>query len=220
MANSGSTLTAIGYDARNGTVTSVAPVTLRDRSQITGNVVSSGAITPGTNVVVSGTQTPNTPLTFDRWSWSVSLPASGGPVSVPVNGSSSIAPGSYAGVQAFSGATLSLRAGTYFMDALTMEPQSRLAVDTRNGNVIIYMRTGFTFRGSTVFTGPNDRLLFVYLGTTQPGIDRSFDCDAGGPERVGAPRRRRVAVRGRRLRKVGRADPDVATRRARSPGLE
>jgi len=175
VANSGTTLTNIGVESRTGTITSVAPVTLRDRSQITGNVVSSGAITPGSNVVVSGTQTPNTPLTFDRWSWSVSLPASGGPVSVPVNGSSSIAPGSYAGVQAFSGATLSVRAGTYFMDALTMEPQSRLAVDTRNGNVIIYMRTGFTFRGSTVFTGPNDRLLFVYLGTTQPGIDRSFD---------------------------------------------
>jgi PKD repeat protein len=175
IANSGTTLTDVGVESKVGTTTSAAPVTLRDRAEVTGNVVSAQSITRMNDTVVTGSVSPNTPLTFDRWSWLVSLPASGAPVSVPVNSSRSIAPGAYAGVQAFAGATLSLVAGTYYMDSLTMEPQSRLAVDTRNGNVIIYLRLGFTFRGSTVFTGPNDRLLIAYLGTASPALDRSFN---------------------------------------------
>src|SRR5262249_19508969 len=85
-----------------------------------------------------------------------------------------------------------LVAGTYYMDSLDMEPQSRFAIDTRNGNVTIYVRTAFIYRGSTLFTGPNDRLLIAYLGSASPALDRSFDGTLIAPNSsvrlgVGAP---------------------------------
>ncbi len=175
VVNSGGTLTQLGFDSNVGTTTSRAPVTMLDRARVTGNVVSSGSVTRGSSTVVTGTVLQNTPITFDTWSWKVSLPASGAPVSVPVNGTRNLSPGSYASVQAFSGARLNLVAGTYYFDQLQMEPQSRIGADTRNGTITIYVRQAFTFRGSTVFTGPNDRLMIVYLGTAAPALDKSFD---------------------------------------------
>src|SRR6185312_12160612 len=82
-----------------------------------------------------------------------------------------------AAVTVYSGATLSLAAGTYFMDSLDIEPQARLAVDTRAGNVLVYVRSGLTYRGSTVYTGPNNRLLLAYLGTASP----AFECVSQRP---------------------------------------
>ncbi len=174
VGNSGSTITELGADSRVGTTTSEAPVTMRDRAQVTGNLTSAGAITRGNNTIVTGTVSPNTPVIFDRWSWTVALPASGAAITVPVNGTRNLSSGSYASVVAFSGARLNLVAGTYFLDSLTMEPQSTLGADTRNGAITLYVRQGFTFRGTTTFTGPNDRLMIVYLGAASPALDRSF----------------------------------------------
>src|SRR5262245_35681841 len=72
VVNSGSALTDLGLDSNVGTTTSVAAVNMRDRARVTGDVVSSGAITRGTGTVITGAVSPNTPLTLERWSWSVS----------------------------------------------------------------------------------------------------------------------------------------------------
>ncbi|HXT98809.1 MAG TPA: S8 family serine peptidase [Polyangia bacterium] len=181
IANSGATQTQLGYDTKVGTVTSSAAVTLLDRVQVAGDVVSAGAVHLGNSDVISGAVRQNAAVSFDRFSWSVSLPASGAVVTVPVNGSRSIAAGSYAAVTVYSGATLSLAAGTYFMDSLDIEPQARLAVDTRAGNVLVYVRSGLTYRGSTVYTGPNNRLLLAYLGTASPAFDKSPDATVVAP---------------------------------------
>jgi serine protease len=175
LSNGGSTVTTLGVESQVGTTRSVGSLVLRDRARVNGDASAGGAITLGNGAAITGVAVANTPVPLDRVSWTVNLPQSGSPVTVPPDGSASSAPGSYAAVLVNSRATLSLRAGTYYMDSLTVEPQARLSVNTQDGPVVVYVRQGLTFRGTTAFTGPNDRLLIAYSGTLAPALDKSFD---------------------------------------------
>ncbi|MES1183828.1 MAG: DNRLRE domain-containing protein [Myxococcales bacterium] len=164
----------MGNDARSGTILSQPAVTLGDRARVEGNVQSGGAINPGNQSVVTGTSTPNTAVAFDPWSWTVNFPASSQNVVVPQAGSTPISPGSFENVTVNNQGTLRLSTGTYYLNSFDLEPQAKIAVDTVAGPVLIYVRTGFTWRGAVNFTGPSDRLLVGYAGTDSIALETPF----------------------------------------------
>ena len=174
LVEAGAAPTDIGTDAQTGSIMSVGVITLRDRARVNGDATSSSTIN-GNGATITGAQRQNTPIALDRYSWSVTFPQSSVNVSVSPNTTRTLAAGVYSDVHVFSGSTISLQAGVYFADSLTIEPQAQVALNTTNGPIFIYVRQSLIFRGHTAFTGPNDRLLIGYAGSASPALDTSFN---------------------------------------------
>jgi len=186
VANSGTSsggTTELGVEARSGTILSKPPVTLRDRSRVEGNVQSGGAITRQNQTVVTGTTTANSSPSFDPWSWTVSFPAASQSVTVPPDSSATINPGSFENVTVFSRSVLRLRTGTYYLKSFDLEPQAQILVDTLQGPVFVYVRSGLIWRGATNFTGPSDRLLVGFGGTDSVALECAWQAQQKGRRR-------------------------------------
>jgi hypothetical protein len=174
--NMGTAGVAVQPDAVMGTIESTSPVTLADRDHLLGKVVAAKT-TEGNSVHVDGgldTTTVLTPATITTWA--VTYPAAVvTSVSVPVNGTSTAAPGRYGTLQVFTGGKLNLSAGTYFIDSLDLEPSAKLILNQDAGPVILYVRTSVIYRGSiTTTSGVSPDLLFGYFGTADLSIQASF----------------------------------------------
>jgi cytoskeletal protein CcmA (bactofilin family) len=177
VSNSGSVgqgTTVLGSDARSGTIESQRAVSILDRARVEGNVTSASSITRGNSTVVTGTVTPNAALSFDRYSWNVTFPAASTSVTVPVNGTGTLNPGSYENVTVFSGGHLRLQAGTYYLNSIQLESLSWLDLNTTAGPIFIYVRNSVIWRGTTTFVGSNDRLFVGYAGTNAIAIEGLF----------------------------------------------
>jgi hypothetical protein len=171
VVNTGTAVTTLNADSQVGTVTSVAPLTLRDRARVNGDATSGGVITRGVGSTITGATAQNRSIAVDRLTFTVSFPASGADLDV-TSGRTTLAPSSRGNVHVFANTTLALGTGTYYFDQLTVEPQGALALDTQAGPVYVYVRTGLTYRGTTSFTGPNDRFLVGYAGSLAPALDK------------------------------------------------
>jgi hypothetical protein len=163
-------------DAVMGTVYSSSAVTLGDRDHLFGKVVAAKT-TEGNGVHVDGGLDTNTalrPATITTWT--VTYPAATVTnVVVPVNGSSTAAPGRYGTFQVFSGGKLNLTAGTYFIDSLDLETGAKLILNQDAGPVILYVRTSVIYRGAVSTTsGVSPDLLFGYFGTADLSIEAPF----------------------------------------------
>src|SRR5262249_5998001 len=71
------------------------------------------------------------------------------------------------------GASLRLRAGTYFIDQLDLESQAGVTLDDSAGPIAIYVQSALIYRGN-VTGGTADRLLLAYLGSQATALQTSF----------------------------------------------
>jgi hypothetical protein len=172
-----STSSVYGVESRVGPITSTAAVSLQDRAQVAGSVVSGRAVTRGANVSVSGSITQNAVLTpVQDVSWTVDFPLATTDVTANGGQTRTLAPGAYRNVTAYSNGTVSLSAGTYYLNQLDIEPQGRLVLNAAAGPIVIYVRTTLIVRGS--MTGATaDKVLLAFLGSAAqpPAIDASFN---------------------------------------------
>jgi hypothetical protein len=100
-------------------------------------------------------------------SWQVSYP-SGTALPITLNSGQSAAPepGKLGVVTLNSGATLTLKTGTYYLTSLTLNTSSTLKLDQARGPVIVYVTDGLTARGAIVpLSGSAPDLLIAHLGT-------------------------------------------------------
>jgi hypothetical protein len=176
VTNMGTAGVNVQPDVVMGTVYSASPVTLADRDHLLGKVVAAKT-TEGNSVHVDGgldTTTALLPATVTTWT--VTYPAATvANVVVPVNGTSTAAPGRYGTLQVFSGGKLNLSAGTYFIDNLDLESSAKLILNQDAGPVILYVRTSAIYRGAiTTTSGVSPDLLFGYFGTADLFIQASF----------------------------------------------
>jgi hypothetical protein len=109
-------------------------------------------------------------------SYTLDLPTvNQGPRTMVLRGLSALDPAMYDAVTVKSQGTLSLRAGTYSLGALIMEPDSVLRIDNSAGPVMIHIRSEFLYRGGIVETVPSSpNVLFAYVGSTPVHIERAF----------------------------------------------
>ncbi len=177
ITNTGTGTTRIGNDAHVGDILSKGPVTLGDRAGVEGFVRSGGSIGLGNGAYVVGSKLANAtfaaPLTR---SWSVTLPTQIRPdVALEPDQQGSAAPGRYRKLVVKSRATLTLSAGTYFVETLQLEPQGTLKLDQSAGPVRLYVTSTLIYRGNVIAADGADPRLFVgYTSSNALALEAPF----------------------------------------------
>jgi len=95
-----------------------------------------------------------------------SYSAGGSNVTVPVNGSKILAPGSYGTVFVDDKGTLNLSAGDYYMNSLDTDPSAIISINASSEPVNIYVVSNLQFDNSVqvkLTGGTSDKVLFVSL---------------------------------------------------------
>jgi hypothetical protein len=178
LGNTGNGLTS-GVQAQTGSIITKGGVFLRDRAIVNGNILAGGAVTTQNLTTVTGTVTQNSTsviLPAGRDLSGVVFPASNaGAVTLPPDGTRSLAPGSYGMVTASSRAVLTLSAGTYYFQSLTLEPQSRLHLNQAGGPVKLYVKNSMIVRGQIAsIAGAPDGFVLGFAGTGSVVLETPF----------------------------------------------
>jgi serine protease len=165
-----------GTDTKVGSITSNPAVALRDRTRVTGAVVSGKTVTPGNSVVVTGTTTQNAVLTpVQQLSWNVVLQLGTQDVTVAGGTSRTLTPGAYRNVvDSVNGALTLNGAGVYSFDTLDLQPGSTLTLNAGTGAITIYVRNSLVYRG-TVTGAPAENVMLVYLASTPVFLESTFN---------------------------------------------
>src|SRR5688572_29826456 len=172
--------TDLGVNTRVKDVYSTPNIFVRG-SHIYGNVWTSGALVPSPQQpsIIDGTVQHHVSLDpIRRLSWTVSFPTfAGDPTVVPQSGNLTLEPGGTRGITLLQDARLKLnRPGVYTLDGpFVMEPNSVLEVDNAGGQIELYIRKDFIFRGAIQKTDPRNNVLIVALGTGDQPIERRFN---------------------------------------------
>jgi len=170
--------TVTGVESQTGSIVTRGSVFLRDRAIVNGNILAGGTITTQNLTTVTGSATQNA---------TVSLPAgrnlagvvfpttNAGAITLAPDAARTLAPGAYAVVTVNSRATLTLTAGTYTFESLTLEPQSRLNLNQSAGAIQLFVKTSVIDRGDiTPAGGVADAFLLGYAGTASLTVERPF----------------------------------------------
>jgi hypothetical protein len=179
VINSGSGITNIGSAAHTGDVLSRGPVTIGDRAQIDGAVRSGSTVSrsPTGGSTVSGGVFQNQMLTFPPiFSVDATFPPTNvGNVTVNNNQTLPVAPASYNQVTAYSHGTAQLRAGTYFMNSLDVEPQATVSINQSGGTILVKVKTALIWHGTDLLAGGSfTGFTFAYFGTADVTFDGPF----------------------------------------------
>jgi RHS repeat-associated protein len=172
--------TDLGVNTRVKDVYSTPNIFVRG-SHIYGNVWTSAGLVPNPQQpsVIDGTVQHHVSLDpIRRVSWTVPFPTFAGDPTVVLQGASlSLEPGGKRGITLQQNARLELnRPGVYTLDGpFVMEPNSVLEVDNAGGQVELYIRKDFIFRGTIQKTDPRNNVLIVALGTGDQPIERRFN---------------------------------------------
>jgi hypothetical protein len=181
VANTGAAQTNVGVEAQVGSVRSVAPVTLRDRARVNGDVVSSSNVTLDPDASVSGSRLESRDLSpFEQLSFVLQARPSQGSVLIERDAHSILQPGSYGALSVMPGAVLQLSAGTYYFDSFGVEPESRLVLDATDGPIVLVVRSQLFFRGKLEGAAP-ESVLIAFAGTQPIAIEASLGATLVAP---------------------------------------
>ncbi len=148
IVNSGTSSTNVGADAQTGSIWSAAPLTLRNRAQVTGDPRSARAITLQSGASVTGQVVANTPIPTVVHRFRVLRAATvPPPVSLEPDTQRTLAPGFYGPLSVKSRATLTLGSGHYFFQSVTVEPAANLRLSDSLAPTTIAVASAVTFRG-------------------------------------------------------------------------
>jgi len=141
-SNGNVVFTAGRPSTHTGDVRAAGDVTVREKNTINGNVIAGGkVVNQGT---VNGTITKNAAVPVAPLP-QFAFPVGAINVTVLVNRTVNLAPGSYAIVKVLNYGTLRLRSGNYFFTGLSTELFSTLAIDVSDGPVTINVKTELKF---------------------------------------------------------------------------
>jgi hypothetical protein len=174
--NVGTGQTTIGADARVADVVGGGNVGVRDRAFVARNVQAGGTFTRGNNVIVNGSIAQRAPLKpkVNR-SWLVAFSDTAANVTLSSGQSQTHVPGTFGNVTVNGGAKLTLKAGTYNINSLKLEPQSTLKLDTSGGPIFLNVKNELVFRGAVESRAAvASKVLFAYLGSTLVSLDAPF----------------------------------------------
>jgi hypothetical protein len=177
IGNRGRSITEVGERSRVGDIASVARVLLRHRAVVNGDLVTGGTLRREGGVTITGTVRENQTVILPSLTpFLASFPPLLAEVTVQPGQVVSLAPGAYREVTVERGARLRLRAGTYFIGSLIMEPGSTVQLDKAGQEILIRIKSSFEYRGRFVdpaaaFAGA----IVVFQGTRAVTLDRRFE---------------------------------------------
>lgn len=167
----GNAATSVGHDALVGTILSRGNLEIRDRTRVTGSLLSQGVIRLGSSVIVPpGAVQPRTILPLGTFPELNIAPFTVGTMQVTLQPGQSrtLTPGRFANINVASRASLSLPPGDYYLSSLTLEPDARLIL---SGATRLFIRSSLTMRGNVQGNGS---LTLNYTGTNQVTFERNF----------------------------------------------
>jgi hypothetical protein len=172
----GGAVARIGVNADVQNVWSQRAVDLANAAKVHGFVLSSAAVTTQPDTVVTGgIQQYESLGQLQHISWSVTFPGGTLPsASLEPGVRGSILPGAYAASDIKAGAHLGLSTGTYTFDALMVQTGAFLDIDNTAGAVFVYVREGFTYRGTVTRAAEKANILFGVAGTNAVPIETPF----------------------------------------------
>ncbi len=168
----------IGVEATVGHVVSQGQVVLRDRCTVDGAVITAATIAPqsASYTITGETKQGETLSPFNDIRLKLGQPAQGEDQMIPPDTAETLSPGEYGRVVVSSRSSLSISHGVYRMDALIMEPQSRLIVnDVDDGTIAIVIDDDFIFRGT--IESPDHAypaLAVIFRGTNAVALENAF----------------------------------------------
>ncbi len=184
VSNMGTAETNIGMESVTGDLWAGGPVVLRGTNQpdfinVRGDLRTAATVTLQNHAAVSGGTLQNQTIPTASTPFSVDVPAtvgankSYGPNGPPVT----LPPGNYGDVHAYSGVTLTFKAGTYFVRSLLLEPGAKLILDNASQPVFVYVRADLQVRAPFQETATGElsgNSLFVMLGSNAPIVEAPF----------------------------------------------
>jgi regulation of enolase protein 1 (concanavalin A-like superfamily) len=171
----------IGSEAPiRGSIFAGTTVTLKDRASVNGNVTAGGLIVKGSGVYISGTQSPNTPVTTYTIPTITVTPGSQN-VDVAINGLRTLDPGAYGTILVRDRATLRLNAGTFQFRSLSLGNDAHLVLNfAASQSITINVANDVVFLDRVIFeyaNNPDFSKVKIYSGTTNTvklGYDMRF----------------------------------------------
>jgi YD repeat-containing protein len=172
----GGAVSRIGVNADVQNVWSAGAVDLANAAKVHGFVLSSAAVTTQPDTVVTGgIQQYGSLGQLQHISWSVTFPSGSLPsASLEPNTQGSITPGAYSASTIKQGARLALTTGTYTFHSLIVESGAFLDINNQAGPVFVYMKEGFTYRGTVTRAAEKANILFGVAGTSAVPIETPF----------------------------------------------
>lgn len=177
VGSAGTLGTNVGVWAQTGSILSSGNVVLRDNAHVNGDLWTAGVAQPQAGTAITGQLQEHAAISTSGLSCAViPLPTSNSGNIVAQSGQTiSLSAGSYGSVTINQSGTVKLVSGTYYLDSLSVEPQSTLSLDLTAGPIRIYVRTALAQRGKVIEVGGGaERLLVVYYGTSEAPVERSF----------------------------------------------
>jgi hypothetical protein len=163
-------------DAKLDDIWSRGPVKLGDRVHVYGKV-HAASVTPGSGTLIdSGTDATAAFTPPAKISWTAHFPSgTGTTVNLDPNQTRTISAGKYSSVRIASSATLTMNAGTYYMDSLDVEPSATVKLVQTSGPVIIYVAGSIIYRGTFVATnGAPPDLLIAAVSTATVFVEAPY----------------------------------------------
>jgi DNA-binding protein YbaB len=183
IANNGTLETNVGVEAQVGDVWSKANVVLRGTT-VNGFLKTAKTLTRQNQTVITGPITEFANIQVPSLTLTTTFPGSnqGNKTAAP-NGTLTLAPGAYADVLINAGATLFLSGGTYHINNLTIEPGAKISCTSQTTQVTVYVKLGFTFRGSIIEKNSTARPKFFLgcFGTAPVPIEGPFTGTLAAP---------------------------------------
>ncbi|MEO6095648.1 MAG: hypothetical protein ABIW76_08200 [Fibrobacteria bacterium] len=136
----------VGADgAIRGNVDAGGNLLLRSRAHVFGNVHVTGSLTRQDNTYVEGDVVTGSAITACSIPQQGTIPVGSQDVNLNVGQSLTLNPGNYGGVHAYANATLTLKAGTYNLKSLVLEPDVKVILNTSTGPIDIKVRDNLAF---------------------------------------------------------------------------
>jgi len=172
-------------------VLSGSPVIVSSSATVYGSARSAGNVEVQSGAQVVGGVTKNSAPGQSGMAWVVNWPTDAGTpvVRQAANGAPSagtpgeaILPGHYSNFNVMSRNRITFSAGTYYIETFNLEPDAEVMIDSRNGPVIVYVKSSFRYSGKFLPVRDTNgielvregRLRVAYLGTNTAEITGPF----------------------------------------------
>ncbi|GEM_PF-4770567 len=159
-----------------GNLTAKSDIAIQTKNTIQGNATAGDNLYLFGTAKVTGTKKDHANVAIiplPAYSYS----AGGSNITVPNNGTQTLAPGSYGEVRVKNKATLKLSAGNYYMNVLNCDPNAILSINAApQSGANIYVVKDFQFGNSAqvkLTAGSSDKVLFVTLQSQKVNVGNS-----------------------------------------------
>lgn len=164
VANVGEGDTLLDPDATVGSLFSNGKVTLGDDVTVNGPLTAGGTLAVPITAKLNGKVTTNTAVPKVAPTLATVKFSPEPAVQAPSGSTRALAPGRYGEVQVEPGGALALRSGTYYMTSLSVPSGATLELDEKDGAVVVFVKTRFTFAGDEKQEGSDGHVLIAAFG--------------------------------------------------------